>query len=205
MIIYGFVLPQLIIKPVPYTHAVSQKSISPTSSQSVEVFDVPVTIAHFTDNEDEDVMETFAMSPSPEEESIVQAPPLFGESGCVQEATTVCLNPPVASTPSECTSFQTASQPLEFCPMKVELEGLVGKHHEKMVHLTASLTKENVDTLLTMDSKGLVEALFEAIEDDYRKNYGVPICVKKLWKYLYKKGYRDIALELLQCSEDMED
>ena len=130
------------------------------------------------------------------------SPLLFGGSGCVPETTTVCLNPPVASTPS---TFQTPLQPSEICPLKDELEGLVGKYHKEMVHLTASLTKENEDTLLTMDSKGLVEALFEAVEDDLRKKYGVPIHVKNLCTYLYEKGYHDFALEPLQCNEHMED
>ena len=153
----------------------------------------------------ETTIHSCAVSPSPQGESIVQAPLLFGESGCVQETTTVCLNPPVASTPSECTPFQTPSQPSEICPMKDELEGLVRKHHKEMVHLTASLTQESEDTLLTMDSKGLVEALFEAIEDDCWKKYGVPIHVKNLCTYLHKKGYHDVALELLQCNEHMEE
>ena len=149
-------------------------------------------------------MVSFAMSPSPQAESIVQAPHLFGESCCVSETAAECLSPPVAAH-SEYKSFQMPSQPAETCPVKDELEGFVDKHYEEMVHLAASLTKANEDTLFSMDSKGLVEVLFETIEEDCRKKYGVPIHVKNLYVYLYNKGYRNLALEPLQCNEPMED
>ena len=150
-------LPQLIAKPVSYTHAASQKSISPNSSQSIQFFDVPVTITHITDHEDENVIvspsNSFTVSPSSYGDSIVQGPHLFGENCCVSETAAGCLNPPVASPHSECTSFQVPSQLAETCP---EIEVLVDKRYKEMVHLAASLNKENKDTFFTMDSKGLV-------------------------------------------------
>ena len=174
-----------------YTHAATQKSMSPPSSQSVHVYDVPVTVS---DPEDTDMMDLTCHSCTVY--SSPQGHDLIGPS-C-----TVSPNPSVAPVCSGYRPNQTQSQPVEICLMKDELEKLLEHHYEDMVDLAASLTKLRKDTLHSMPSKNLVDVLFDAIENDCNKEYGVQICLKHLYIYLYKKGHRTLALDSLKCTEE---
>ena len=85
--------------------------------------------------------------------------------------------------------------------VKMELKKILRSHFDDVIELLSSLTQKRRESLWNMDSEGLVWELFEAIKADWW--HEKKFCIRNLYIYFYKKGYRQIALEPLECTEVM--
>ena len=84
-----------------------------------------------------------------------------------------------------------------------ELEKILSSHNDDVIELMVSLTHESRELLLSMSTQRVVWQMrvFEVIKADCSNRYGAKLSIKNLYIYFNEKGYREIALESLKCTE----